>query len=519
MSTAESAAAPALAGRRPGSGSTNRHLRGSSLLSVGRLISVGVTFATQVLIIRYLSKADFGVFAYALSIVTIGQTFALLGLDKTLARFLPIYEEGGEWDKLWGALLMVAGVVLLLGFAVVAFVFGLRGMFDRSVIGGGDGMTVMLILVLLAPVQALDEVLMGAFAVFSKPRAIFFRKHVLGPALRLAAVVSVLLAQGHLPALSIGYVAASAIGVTVYTGMLVRTLRADGVLAHLHVRTLQPPVREIFGFALPLLTTDLLFVVLTSVSTLMLGHYGSAHDVADYRAAFQVARMNMLVMTSFMLLFTPVAARLYARGDREGIQDLYWRTATWIAVISFPIFAACVSLPHLLAVTLFGGRYGDSSAILAVLAIGYYFNAALGFNGLTLRVFGLVRYLVVISVVAVVFSLAINVLLIPAYGALGAGIATCATVVFHNVLKQVGLRRGTGISVMHRAHLHVYGVIIVATGALVGAAALRHPGVLVGAILVAITSAAVLWCARSSMRLGETFPALRRVPGLGRLVL
>ena len=50
----------------------NRQIRGSSLMLVGRALSMGVNFVVQVLIVRYFAnaKGDYGAFAYALSIVT-----------------------------------------------------------------------------------------------------------------------------------------------------------------------------------------------------------------------------------------------------------------------------------------------------------------------------------------------------------------------------------------------------------------------------------------------------------------
>ena len=45
-----------------------RQIRGSTLLLVGQLLAKGVNFGVQVLIVRYLSKSDYGALAYALSI-------------------------------------------------------------------------------------------------------------------------------------------------------------------------------------------------------------------------------------------------------------------------------------------------------------------------------------------------------------------------------------------------------------------------------------------------------------------
>ena len=86
---------------------SRRLIRGSSLLLFGRLLSVAANFGTQVMIVRYLSKTDYGIFAYALAIAGAGQSIAVLGLDRAVGRFLPMYDERGEHGRLLGALLMV----------------------------------------------------------------------------------------------------------------------------------------------------------------------------------------------------------------------------------------------------------------------------------------------------------------------------------------------------------------------------------------------------------------------------
>ena len=75
-------AVPSDAGPRTKHSSTSRQIRGSSLMLLGRSMSVVVNFAIQVMIVRYLGKADYGVFAYAISFVTVGQTLAVFGLDR-----------------------------------------------------------------------------------------------------------------------------------------------------------------------------------------------------------------------------------------------------------------------------------------------------------------------------------------------------------------------------------------------------------------------------------------------------
>jgi O-antigen/teichoic acid export membrane protein len=517
MSSAPAVALPSAAAQQRVTAATKKHLRGSSLLFAGRLLSLGVNFATQVLIARYLSKSDMGVFAYGLAIAAMGQSIAVLGLDKAVARFLPIYDEHGEPHKVVGGLVLAIGSVLGLGAAIVAFVAGFHGLLGGSVAETSTGATVLLIMVLLAPLQALDDVLLATFAVFSRPRAIFVRKYVLAPVLRLAAIGVVIATQGGVASLAVGYVVGGVVGIAAYTAMLTATLRSEGVFAGARLRTITFPGREIYAFALPLVFVDLLHVVANTSNVIILGQFGTSSAVADYRVVLPAAHLNLLMMQSFGLLFTPLAARLFARQDREGIGELYWRTAAWIAVLSFPVFAATFASAHAMTVLLFGARYADSATIMALLSLGYYFSAALGFNGLTLRVYGLVRYSVVISVAAAVFNLAVGLTLIPLLGALGAGIATCATFFVHNILKQAGLRRGTGIRVLDPAYLRVYGVIVAASLGLVAVVTVLQPAPFVALGIVTIASVGVLMLTRETLRVGDMFPELLRMPLLRRL--
>ncbi|MEP6665259.1 MAG: hypothetical protein ABJA81_02320, partial [Nocardioidaceae bacterium] len=50
-----------------------QHVRGSMLLLLGRVLSLVFTVATQVVIVRALSKADYGVFAYAFTLTASGR--------------------------------------------------------------------------------------------------------------------------------------------------------------------------------------------------------------------------------------------------------------------------------------------------------------------------------------------------------------------------------------------------------------------------------------------------------------
>lgn len=491
-------------------------IRGSTLLLGGRGISIGVNFAIQVMTVRYLTKSDFGAFAYALSLASLGENIVTFGLDRGVTRFVPLYEEREERDKLLGTLVLAVGTVVSMGLGLCLLVIGLEGWLRDTVISDAQAVTLLTILIVLAPLNAIDDLLMGLLAVFAKPKAIFFRRHVIGPGLRLLVVLLLVLRGAGVEFLAYGYVAGGVIAVAVYGGVLVRLLRRRGLLVRPSRSTVRIPTREILTFTIPLLSSELVYSVMNTSDVILLQRYAGAEDVAALRAVQPTARLNQVVFTSFTLLFTPLATRLFARDDRPGVNELYWQTALWLAVFSFPVFAITSSLAQPVTVTLFGDAYASSGVLLALLSIGYYSNAAMGFNGLTLKVYGAVRYVVILNIAAAVVNLALNFALIPRYGALGAAMGTAATLVVHNAFKQIGLRKGTGVRLFDARYLPVYVAIVVCGVALWVVQALLDPHVAVGLVLAGVASLGVFLVARRELNVAEIMPEVTRIPVIGR---
>jgi O-antigen/teichoic acid export membrane protein len=496
---------------------TTRQIRGSSLLFVGKLLTMVIHFGSQLLIVRYLSRSDFGAFTYALSFVTLGQAIATLGLDRAITRFVPIYEERGERGKALGTLVFVSAAVLSLGVAMLIVVAGLRGAILGSLTDSALAVSLLVILIVLAPIQALDSVLMGMFAVYSRPRAIFFRKYLLEPGLRLVVVLLLIGTGAGVRGLALGYVAAGAVGVFVYTGILIRLLRETQLLSRVAMRSIRFPAREVLGFTIPVLTSDLVYLVMNTSDALLLGRFGTISDVGALRVIQPAARLNQVVFTSFALLFTPVAARLFARDDREGLDHLYWTTAVWIAVLTFPVLILTGPLARPVTTLLYEPRYASSGIYLTLLGFAYYANAALGFNGLTLKVVGRLRYIVTINVLAAAGNLAINLILIPAFGPLGAAIGTTVTLLVFNAMKQLGLR-GTGVRLLPAELTRLYLAILAIPAVLLVFQLTLQPPLLVGLVLGGLGSLAILRMARPALRADETFPWLTRLPVIRSLI-
>jgi O-antigen/teichoic acid export membrane protein len=491
---------------------TSKQIRGSSLLVVGKFLSVGLNLATQVLLVRYLTKSDYGSWTYALAAVAFFQTFSTLGLKRSISRFLPIFHEKEEFDKLFGTIALAIATILISGLIIITAVYISPELISQLISGNKQPALLLLILVFLVPVEAIDGLLIGIFASFMRPGAIFFRKHVLAPLLKLAVVLLLILLEKDVYFVAYGYLFGSLIGVLIYAKILSGLLHQQGLRQHLSLNSINIPFKEIFLFTIPLLSSDLLEILMHSMDTFILGYFHGTTEVAAYQVVLPAARVNKMVMRSFALLYTPLLARLFAKNDYLEINNLYWRTAIWIAVMSFPIFLMTFSLAKPVTSFFYGERYESSWVFLQLLSFGYYLNVLLGFNSRTLTVLGKLRYIMIINLVVVIANLIGNLLLIPRYGALGATIATVGSMILLSVFKQAGLRITAGLRIFERQYLSIYLYLLL--GAL-GVFLIQHLAsfeIYVLLPLAVIVFFIVFKLCQGKLKVEETFPELSRIP-------
>jgi O-antigen/teichoic acid export membrane protein len=497
---------------------TRAAVRGSSMLLGGQLFATLVNLAAQIVIVRVLSKEGYGAFAYALAVLAVGEAVADFGLRRGVSRFLPIYEERGEHGRAMGTLVFATAAVVSLGAAVALVVVGLRHAIAGSISESEDAARLVAILILLAPVHALQTVADAAFAAFGRPRAILLRGYVYTPVMRLALAATLVLADRGTTFLATGYVVTGLIGIIIYVRFLMAATRERGLTRRAQTQGLVVPVRELLRFTTPLLTNDLAAALLGATAAILLGVLAGAEDVALLRAVLPVSLTLTYVLAAFGTLFTPLAARMYARADSAGLDRLYWQTAAWTAVLSFPLFAISFAFAEPLVVLLFGASYADSANVLAVLVTGHFVTAALGPNGVLLGVHAETRYIVTTNVVAVVVNLVLSFALIPVLGALGAAIAGSVTLVLLNVLRQVGLARRTPVRAFARDYVALFTLLLGLTAALFVSNVLLAPSLELALVLVAGASLALIAYAHRRLDLGGTFPELVRLPVVGRFL-
>ena len=489
---------------------SKRLVRGSALMLLGRVCSVGLNFFVQVLIVRALAKSDFGAFSYAMSFVAIGSSLSVMGLGKTFSRFAPIYQERQEFREMAGTVALVLGTVTGIGVSLVLLIFTFQAVLTENLASDPQSIAVLMILAALIPFQAINNILEKMFAVFANPKSLFLRRYIVGPGLKLMAVLSIYLFRGELRMLATAYVIASVCGAIYSIVVLVGVFRRKDLLRHFRPSSLKFPARRLYAFSVPLILSDLMPVIRIAVVTIVLDFFHGTTVVAAFRAVIPVARLNHVTIDSFKLLFAPTVSRMYARDDQSGIEHAYWTSSAWIAVLTFPFFIVCISSSDVLTGLLFGDTYASSAVILSVLAVGFYASAIFGFGRQVLRAYGRVRTIFRNDATTAIMAIASSITMVYLWQGIGAAAATSFALVFGVAINHWSLYRLELLGKIEKPTLRLFGVILCTTTVVMAIRICLAPSFGVVALLLAIAICIVTWSGLSILRLDTTFPELQR---------
>ncbi|VAX38455.1 Glycosyl transferase, group 1 family protein [hydrothermal vent metagenome] len=494
---------------------TRKQIRGSSLLLAGRGFSLVINLITQIVVIRYLSRLDYGAFAWSFSVIEMTALMAAFGMDKSLSRFGAIYHERGDFRRLCGILILSGSVLLITGAIVVAAVWSysveLTSLFSVDPIA----VSLLVTLIVLVPANIFSSVSLSIYTVFGKTHTVFVRRHLLGPSIRLGMVLIAILFQGGLQYIAMAYLVSGLVAAFIDASLVARYLREENIPQKMKQERPIIPLREFFSYSLPLLTSDVAFLVRGTLIVFMLGWLATTTASASFRAVLPIVRLNELILINFTLLFMPLASRLFSQADEEQLGEMYQRTSVWAMVLSFPIFAVSITLAPSITVLMFGEEYADASTILIILSVGYYVQSMLGFNSQLMKVLGMARTFMALDVLATLLALTMCWFLIPDYGAQGAAIGVSSAIIMHALSKYLAIRFLTNYA--HQATDFNKSFLMTGSCALVliltQACFDFHWSI--GVLLAASTIYLVFSCNRHLLNITSFFPELNKIPLLG----
>lgn len=459
----------------------------ASISFLGGLIGRALRYGFNIVIARGLGVEALGVFAFGMVIMKGGGVLARVGLDNAAKKYIPIYRERDDPARVSGTVILCLGTPFIVGTVLAAALYFGQDVIQRFT--GAAFHASMPLFILGIPLVAVMMVGVNAtYGLKETKYSVYIRDFGQSvAALVLMAVAAFVVSD--LTLLVAGYLLSIVVGIL----LAIFFLRYESTL-RFDIR----PVFEyhkIFAFSIPLTLVASIQYLVSWTDILVLGVFVPSESVGWYQAAFQTSVLLIVVLQSMNGVFPSIAAGLHESGDYEQLNRVYTVVTKWVTYLTVLglIFVLVYSKQIL---SIFGTTVPSAQKSLVILAVGQTVAAVVGPTGYLLMMTGYERLQILNTTITAVLNLVLNLVLIQAYGIVGAAVATAASFTVLNLLRLVEVWVLLGIQPYSRQYWRGAIAIFGGTSILLSTKLVPVyglPQLVVGGSLALATFAAIIW--------------------------
>lgn len=451
---------------------------GSVVVASGNLVGRLLGLLTTIILARYLSVAEFGIYNLLVGAALILAVFTDVGLGSSLQRFVPEYMRMQQYSRLFRTFFFAQGYTAVSCIIVSTLLIACFPLYASRLKLEDYFVAVVLFLA----VYMLSQQLMYLQITFNSmlKQLLSSLTDVIYMALRLLGVLLVVVLGARLVNVFIAELCAAALTcATMWSLFLTRAYRLLRPK-----RGLDEPLERRRLARYSLLNAATMpggFIFSYSSDYLVIGAMASSAQVGIYSVAARASQMLMLAMPSNLLqnIMRPIFYHQYYSVEKKEaeLQRMFRFMVVFIASVLFPtVTLACIEADRILPFV-FGSDFAASTPVFVLIMAFTLFTVVQLPSDLVLQALEMVQARLYAQVFAV-YNIVAAVLLLPVWGLMGVAFATGSAQMLNSLTWYIMARRHSRVSLPVRPLLK-----IVANCALAG----------VAAYLVGLVGQAVVW--------------------------
>jgi O-antigen/teichoic acid export membrane protein len=432
--------------------------RGGLANMAGSALAGGTGVVVTWIVARTLGAEPAGAFFAATAAFVLAGGVAKLGTQTGLVYWPARLRATGQ-DHLLGTclrtglipVLILSGVLAVAMWAAAPAIAGLTASGAPHVIA--DHTAGLRVLAVFLPLQALTDALLTATRGYRAMRPTVMLDRVLRSALQLllvgAAGVSALWMAATLPVVALAW-AAPYLPVMILAGFALRRTYRQGRVSEIRSRRAERRAlrRDFWRFTGPRALASVAQLALQRVDVLLVAALSGLAPAAVYAVAGRFVVLIQFANQGISQSVQPRLAEALSTGDRATANHLYQTATGWLVLVTWPInLLVILFAPVYLG--LFGDAYVSGVPVVVVLASAMLVATGCGMVDMVLAMAGRTSWNLINVLVALAVTIGLDLLLIPAYGALGAALGLAGALVVNNLLPLIQVGRA--------ARLHPFG--------------------------------------------------------------
>lgn len=373
-----------------------------------------VNFAHGILIVRVMSRSDYGIYGYALSIF---QFFLLLSGFGMVSAIMQLASECADDAEKAKSLLQYSYRFGLKFNTILSVLILLTSLFIQLPIQGSN---VLLGMMFLLPI----------LLVFKDLQIVWLRVNLKN---REFSAVNTTNAVIFSASTILGALAFRSVGIII-SHYLVAAFMIILLWKHYHIPFIGPgqPLtgkdkKDLFQIAGVFTINDALSQVLGLVGLLFLGMYvQDMNTIASFKVATTIPLALNFIPSALVVYVYPHFAR--HKDDINWVKEKYSQMILFVIIGNLLITLGGVVLAEPIIRIMFGNTYIDSIHSFRILMWSYFFSGTFRtISGNLLVSQRVVKFNLVIGFIGALTSIVFNITLIPVYGAVGAAYAQLIT--------------------------------------------------------------------------------------------
>lgn len=392
-------------------------------------VLLGVTaIIISFLIAKLLGPAQLGIYSLAITIAVFASQISTFGMQAGVIKFIPHHIRKDERPKVKGIIITSFTSTLGLGLIIGAVLF-----FFADYIAGGvfhkPALSLPLKIVSIAvPIVALYSITsatLRAFKMIAHQSFMLITQKVLLLVFVFAAILIGVKIVGIIIIAEISFAIAALIGGAIIIKErfpLIRNMPAEYIF------------RNLYGYSFLMSLSYIASYFISSTDILMLGYFKTLSDVGIYKLSVSFAVMCVMPVYIVNIAHAPLVSEFHAKDEAKKMKAVATTLNRWVFMVSLPVYLALILYAGRL-LGFFGRDFTGGTPVLIILGFAQLVSASTGSVSILLTMTKYPHLDLLNNVILLVLCLALNFVLIPIFGIVGAATATATAIVFINLLR------------------------------------------------------------------------------------
>lgn len=424
-------------------GTLGQALIKAAIGSIGiKLAYTAIGFFIATLTARLLGPGGFGVYSFAMAVISFMVIPSELGIPALATREIAVNRAKSDWPRMRGFILWAHRAIGTI--SVILIVGGAIAVYLRADVASEQQTKSIALGLLLVPLLSLGALRAAMLRGLRKVVLCQLPEMIIKPALVATTLALMMVfARDRLMPSDVVVIQVFAATVAFAFGLYFYFRNRPPELAQA-----QPVYdsRAWLKSTVPFALMAGLALINGQTDILALGTFREHAEVGVYRVAVQMATLVIFGLQVINPIQGPHIAHLYAMGDMRRLQQMVTRSSQGVLLLTLPVVLVLVVFGKPLISLLFGPRFESAYLPLVILCVGQLVNAATGSVRSILNMTGNERDSTRSLLIGSIVNVALNLTLTPLWGMVGAAIATSLTLIVWNTLMLQAVRRRTGIN-------------------------------------------------------------------------